>query len=133
MTIHHPELQLIGETVTVSYVADPAVGHGQFRLENHGSGAVMAAVKSVWLELGGRQQPLTGITVFDLDQEQMVNSESFNVDAGETMRFLIGFPVVTHEPRFGESAAVSLRLNVNSSELSALSPIEFVRRIPYDH
>ena len=62
-------LRLIGEIVTVSYVADPSVGHGQFRLENHDAGSVTAVVESGWLELGGQQQPLSGMTVFDVDLE----------------------------------------------------------------
>lgn len=131
MTTHYPDLQLIGETVTVSYVTDPSVGRGQFRIENHGTAAVTAVVESAWLELGGYRQPLVGITVFDLDHERMVNPESFKVDAETTMMFLVGFPVVAHEPRFGESVAVGLRLSVNGTELQALSTIELVRRIPY--
>jgi hypothetical protein len=123
-------LQLIGEAVTVSYVADPSVGYGQFRLENLGDNAVTAAVQSAWLKLGARQQPLADITVFDLDQERMVNPESYKVDAKAIVRFLVGFPSFAHEPRFGESIAVGLRLSVNSAELQAQSPIEFVRRIP---
>ena len=131
MTAHHSILQLIGETVTVSYVADPSVGHGQFRLENRGAVAVMAAVESAWLELGAHRQPLAGITVYDLDQERMVNPASFRIDAEATVTFLVGFPRVAHEPRFGESSAVGLRLSVNGTELQALSPIAFVRRFPY--
>ncbi|KAF5435364.1 hypothetical protein C5S35_11250 [Candidatus Methanophagaceae archaeon] len=115
----------------MSYVTDPSVGYGQFRLENCGTIAVTAAVKSAWLELGGHRQPLAGITVFDLDQDRMLNPESFKVDAEATVTFLIGFPVVAHEPRFGESTVVGLRLSINGTELQALSPIEFVRRIPY--
>jgi hypothetical protein len=124
------DLQLIGEPVPVSYVADPSVGYGQFRLENRGHKAVTAAVQSAWLELGARQQPLSDITVFDLDQELMVNPESYKVDAKAIVRFRVGFPRFAHEPRFGESSAVGLRLSVNSAELQAKSPIEFVRRIP---
>lgn len=130
MTAHPSGSQLIGETVTVSYVADPSVGHGQFRLENRGVVAVMAAVESAWLELGAYRQPLASFTVFDLAQEQMVNPQSFTVDAGATMTFLLGFPRVAYEPRFGESTAVGIRLRANSVELQALSAIVFERRIP---
>jgi hypothetical protein len=125
--------KLIGETVTVSYVADPSVGHGQFRLENDATVAVTAAVESAWLEFGGQEQLLTCITVFDLNQEQMVTPESFKVDAEATLLFLVGFPKFAHEPRFDEASAVGLRLSVNGAELKALSPIKFVRRFPYGH
>jgi len=131
-TTPHSALQLVGETVTISYVADPSVGHGEFRLENSGDVAVTAAVESAWLELGARRQPLADVTVFDLDQDQMVNPKSFKVDAKTTLKFLVGFPRVTYEPRFGESSALGLRLNINGTELQALSPLKFVRRIPYD-
>ena len=132
-TTQHSGPQLIGEAVTVSYVADPSVGHGQFRLENHGDVAMMAVVKLAWLELGGRQQPLAGVTVFDLDQDQMMNPENFKVGVEATVTFLLGFSKVAYEPHFGESAAVGLRLRVNGTEIQALSPIKFVRRIPYGH
>jgi hypothetical protein len=130
MTKHGSDFKLIGETVTVSYIVDPSVGHGQFRLENHGTVAVMAVIESVWLELGAQRRPLSGITVYNLDHEQTVNTERFNVDAGASMRFLVGFPVVAYEPRFGESTAVGLRLSVDGAEFQALSPVEFVRRHP---
>lgn len=130
ITAHHPGPQLVGETVTVSYVADPWVGHGRFRLENHDAVAVTATVESAWLELGGRRQPLAGITVFDLEQDKMVNPTGFRIDAKATLPFLVGFPRVVHVPRFGESGAVGLRLTVNGTELQALSPIVFIRLIP---
>jgi hypothetical protein len=132
-TARPSELQLIGETVTISYVADPSMGHGQFRLENHGDTAVIATVESAWLELGGRRLPLDSISMFDLDKDRMASPDSFEVGAKATMKFLIGFPAISHEPPFGESSAVGLRMRVNGNELQALSPIKFVRRIPRDH
>ena len=132
MITNHNDLQLIGETVTVSYVANPSMSHGQFRLENHGAGNVTAAVESVWLELGEDRQPLPVFTLFDLDQDKIRNPESLTIDAGETIRFLIGFPVIVHEPRFGESTTVGLRIKVNGTVLETQSPIRFVRRIPSD-
>lgn len=131
MTTHDSDIQLTGETVTINYVANPSVGHGQFHLENHGTVAVKAAVESAWLKLGEHRHPLIDITVFDLGQDQMLNLESFKVDAKATLSFLLGFPKVAHEPRFGESSAVGLRLRVDGAELQALSPIKFVRRFPY--
>jgi hypothetical protein len=71
----------------VSYVADPLMGHGQFRLENPGAVAVIASVGSAWLELGGPRQPLSGITVFDLNQDHMLDVEGFRVDAEASMTF----------------------------------------------
>src|SRR5712691_4238223 len=125
-------LSLIGSTVVVNYVADPSFGHGQFRLENRGVVAVTAAVAAGWLELGDRQEPLARVTVFDLDQDRMVDPSSFSVEAGATMSFLLGFPERVYEPRFGESVAVGLRLGANGVELQARSRIEYVRRIRKD-
>lgn len=131
MSIHHSSLQLIGETVTVSYVADPAVGYGQFRLKNHGTVDVIAAVQSVWLEIGEQRQTFAEVTVFDLEQDQMVNPQAFTVHASKELAFMVGFPRVNYEPSFGELSGVGLQLKVNDDELQALSPIRFERRIPY--
>lgn len=130
MTAQYSDILLIGETVNVNYIADPSVGYGRFRLENHGAIAVTAAVKSAWWEIEGHRRPLTSITVFDLNQDKMVDPQSFKVDAEATMTFLVGFPRVALEPSFGESIAVGLQLNVNGAEMQALSPIELVRRFP---
>jgi hypothetical protein len=130
MTPQQSDVQLIGETVTVSYVADPSIGRGQFRLENAQTAPITASVVSAWLELGDNQRPLTGISVFDLDHDQALDPDHFEVGAESTLRFLMGFPVVAYEPRFGEATAVGLRLNVDGTELTARSLIEFIRRLP---
>jgi hypothetical protein len=131
MTIHHAGPQLIGETVIISYLANPSVGHGQFRLENPGDVVMTVTVEEAWLEFGGRRQVLSSITLFDLDQEQPLNPTGFTVDKKATVTFLLGFPSVTYEPRFGEPSAVGLRLGINGIHLHALSPLKFVRRIPH--
>ncbi len=121
--------RLMGEPVTISYVADPGLSRGQFRLENHGTAAITAKVEAVWLEREG-QQPLTEITIFNLEQEQTVSPENLTVQAGTAMTFLVGFPRIAYEPDFGETVAVGLRLSINGVELQALSPVEFIRRVP---
>lgn len=124
--------RLAGETVTVSYVADPAIGRGEFRLTNGAESARTAAVLSAWLESGDGRQPLAGVSVFDLDREQGLPPEGFEVGARATLSFALGFPRVAREPRFGESLAVAVKLSVNGTELEARSPIKFIRRIPLD-
>ena len=133
MTANRSNAELTGETVTVSYLADPVVGHGLFLLENHGAAAITVSVQSAWLEIGGHQQPLAGISVFDLDKEESVNHEEFRVSAGASFRFMLGFPKVAFAPRFGEAVVVGLRVNANGNQLQALSPIRFERRIPLGH
>lgn len=129
-TSQRSDLRLAGETVEISYVADPVIGHGQFRLENGGMNAVSATVESAWLTLGARQQPLTEVSVYVTGEEQTVDSQNFEVKAQAILNFLLGFPAVAYEPVFGESVAVGLRLQADGMELEAFSPITFVRRLP---
>src|SRR4051812_46008350 len=97
------DFQLIGETVEVSYVADPTIGHGEFRLENHGQNQAHALVVSVWLHLGDRREELDSFTAYDLDQEQAIDPQNITIAANATLRFLVGFPAIVYEPAFGES------------------------------
>jgi len=130
MTTNRSGLQLIGEVVTVSYVADPSLGHGKFRIENHGATTVTAMVESAWLDLAGARQPLASVSVYDLNLERMVNPKGFKVDGGATMKFLVGFPKLVYEPRFGETTAIGLRVIADHQTLEATSPVVFERRIP---
>jgi hypothetical protein len=122
--------QLTGAAVTVSYVSDPVVGHGQFRLDNPGSSSLRAAVESAWLEVGGDRQTLSDVSIYDLDHEAAIDSSDFEVEPGATRNFLVGFPARAQESRFGESTAVGLRLQLDGATKEAVSPIIFERRIP---
>jgi hypothetical protein len=123
-------VSLTGETVNISYVGDPAVGHGEFRLNNAGDTPIFAAVAAAWLELGNQRRPLQQVTIFDLAQEHMVDPQRFEVGPKASLSFLLGFPSVSYAPPFGESAAVGLKLTANGTDVSAVSPLKFVRRIP---
>ena len=125
-----PRVSLTGAAVDISYVADPAIGHGEFRLSNAGDAPIFAAVTVAWLELGDQRKPLHQLTVFDLAQEHMVNPQHFQVGPKATLGFLLGFPSMPYEPRFGESAAVGVKLTANGTEVTATSPLKFVRRMP---
>jgi hypothetical protein len=122
--------ELRGETVEVSYLTDPTIGQGQFRLENRGGTPAQASVRSVWLQLGDRRQELDSVTVYDIDQEQAIDSQNLTIEAGATLKFLVGFPGIVHEPVFGESTAVGLRVRINGTNLEALSSIKLIRRLP---
>jgi len=122
---------LAGQTVTVNYTADPKFGHGQFQLDNPTSTVLRASVDAAWLELGERRQTLEHVTLYDLDHETSVNPSGFQVEPQAVMNFLIGFPVIAHEPQFGQFTAVGLRLRMDDFKQEALSPIKFIRRIPY--
>jgi hypothetical protein len=130
MTVSQPSLRLVGETVTLSYVADPSVSYGRFRLVNQTVTAVTAAVQSAWLQLAEGHQTLAEVTIFDVDEGWSVDAAAFPVDAAATKTFLLGFPRIHYEPRCGESVAVGLQLRVDHSEVQALAPIKFVRRDP---
>jgi hypothetical protein len=125
-----PPVSLAGETVDISYVSDPKIGHGSFRLSNAGDAAVSAGVVAAWLELGNQRKPLDQFTVFDLAKEHMVDPKHFEVGAKARLGFLLGFPTLAYEPGFGESAAVGVTLSAGGAEVTALSPLRFVRRMP---
>ena len=84
--------RLRGVPVTVSYVADPAVGRGEFALDNEGDAPLSAAVVEAWLDRDGHRLPLPGVSLFDLGTEQAVDSADLAVPARSTRRFLVGFP-----------------------------------------
>jgi len=128
--MNQPAPTLTGETVTITYTADPKAGHGQFLLANPGSTAVSASVDSVWFEAGTQKQALSGISIFDPDHNQTLDAHDLRVPAGATLRFWVGFPPIAHEPAFGESTAVGLVLRIGGEVLEARSPLQYVRRWP---
>jgi len=133
MSAYRQDIQFTGETVIVSYIADPSLGYGRFRLENHGLATVTAAVESAWIELAGHGRPLAKFSIFDLDREQTVNAAGFNVARETDLRFLVSFPKIAYIPGFGASAAVGVLLRVDDLELQAVSTIQFENRIPQGH
>jgi hypothetical protein len=123
-------VKLIGETVTVSFVSDPALARGQFRLENHGSEPLRCAVETAWLDINGQRRSLNDITVYDLTLDQSVPPGEFALPGGASMSFLLGFPRIGYEPQFGASVYVGLSLQVNNKSLQAESSVRFEQRIP---
>ena len=122
-------VELAGEQVTVSGVADLMAGHGRFRIENPGPDPVPAAVESAWLDVGGRTQPLAPASVFDTERDAAHDPGGFEVPPGG-MTFFLGFPQVRNQAGAGEETSVGLRLAVGGETLEARSPIVFERRIP---
>jgi hypothetical protein len=116
--------------VSLSSLTDPWIGYGRFRLINGNNTAITASVQAAWLQMGEDCQSLVSVTVFDIDEERTVDPEGFQIAASETKTFLLGFPRVVYGARSDQSLAVGLRLTISGSELQALSPIHFVRRIP---
>lgn len=122
-------VRLTGEPVTVSGVADLAVGHGRFRLENPGPSPVRAAVEAAFLAMGDDRRELTPATVFDVDRDVAHEPGGFEVAPG-AFTFMLGFPAVPDARGPGEEAAVVLRLSVDGATLEASSPVRLERRIP---
>jgi hypothetical protein len=130
MTSNHSNPLLIGEMVTISYLTDPSLGYGQFRLENPTAKVLNARVEDAWLEIGDRRQSLENVSIFDRVGNQPVDPKSFNVAAGAELSFLLNFLPVACNPRFGETYTVGLRIKANGAEVEALSSIQLVRRMP---
>lgn len=103
-------IQLTGETVTISYVANPAMARGQYKLTNSGDNAVEISVHAVWVELGGRRQALNDFSVYDRKLEQTLNPQKFTLDAKSTMNFFIGFPKFSYEHTLAKKAQWDLPL-----------------------
>lgn len=122
-------IHLVGETIVVTYVADPVVSRGQFRLENHGTSAAFVAVESAWVRMGGRQQPLPQVFLFDVDADQQLDPSRLRVAPGQQVTFLLGFAGVPYLPP-ADDVVVGLRLSGPPASIEAESPVQFVRRIP---
>jgi hypothetical protein len=122
--------QLSGEPVTVSTPDMPALGRGEFVLANDGDETVAARVSEAWLELGDERRTLTGLSLFDLDAGQAIEGDSFEVGAGASLRFALGFPRVTFSGPSLSGVAVGLHVEADGGELEARSPVLLERRMP---
>ena len=124
------DFTLVGETVRISHLADPSIGHGQFQIKNARGKAVKAALNSAWLEIGVKRQPLTEVSVYLLDEERPADADDFEIAATPNTTILISFPRVEIQPFFGEIIHVGIDLSINNIQFKALSPIVLERRIP---
>jgi hypothetical protein len=124
------KIRLAGERVTVSYVADPQIGHGQFTFENHGAVAETATIEKAWLRTGNNVTQLSGVTVFDIERERSLDPAKIELPPGASVRFYVGFPAVAWEPRFGETCEVGIRTWVGEVRFEAASEVVMERRIP---
>jgi len=121
--------RLLGEPVVTSYVADPVVARGQFRLENHGDATARTAVVAAWLRVDGRRLPLGTVFPFDVREGRELDPRRLEVGPREVLTFLLGFPRVPYDERAGE-VAVGLRLAGLVMPIEAESAVRLIRRIP---
>lgn len=123
------DIRLTGEPVSISYTADPVIGHGHFRLENNGARTTIASVESASLALGGKTQTLSAIRVFDRKQGREIDSGNIEVPGVSATEFYVGFPAVEWEPRFGEGGSIVVSVRIGDVLLEATSELQFERRI----
>ena len=123
------EIRIIGEPITVSYLTDPAISRGRFRLENHGNSTAQAAVELAWVRIGQQRQHLSHISLFDVNTDQQLDPNQLEVAPGEIVTFLLGFPRIPYRQE-GNEVSVGIRLAGSLTPIEAESPIQLVRRIP---
>lgn len=123
------EIRIIGEPITVSYLTDPAISRGRFRLENHGNSTAQAAVELAWVRIGQQRQHLSHISLFDVNTDQQLDPHQLEVAPGEIVTFLLGFPRIPYRQE-GNEVSVGIRLAGSQTPIEAESPIQLIRRIP---
>jgi hypothetical protein len=122
-------MRLIGEPVTISYLTDPMISRGKFRLENHGVFTARMAVESAWVRIDRQRLPLSHISLFDVDTDRQLDPDHLDVAPGGIATFLLGFTRVPYAQEAGE-VVVGLRLVGAPTTIEAESPVQLVRRIP---
>jgi hypothetical protein len=123
------EIRVIGEPIVVSYLTDPAISRGRFRLENHGNSTAQTAVELAWVRIGRQRQHLSHISLFDVDTDQQLDPNQLEVAPGEIVTFLLGFPRIPYEQE-GNEVSVGIRLAGSPTSIEAESPVQLIRRIP---
>lgn len=129
MTPRPADIRVIGEPVVVSYLADPAISRGRFRLENHGDSTARTAVDLAWVRIGGQRQPLAHISLFDVETDQPLDPSQLAVAPGEIVTFLLGFPRIPYQQAGGE-VCVGIRLTGSPTPVEAESSVRLIRRRP---
>ncbi len=121
---------LVGETVVLSFLSDPIIGHGQFRWTNEGQALLRGSIEGAWLAINGERQPMHDLSIFDPASDQAIDAAQLELAGGETMTFWVEFPGVAYTPNFGDSLQVGVTMKIGDQEFEAVSPIQWVRRIP---
>ena len=127
------DIRLAGKAVTVSYLADPVVGHGRFEIDNQSAEKAEIQILGAWMKLGSDVRELSGWSIFDLGSERTLDPDGFIVEPGTKLDFLLTFPRIPHEPQFDARCSIALRAMAGSLPISAESVIVFERRIPFRH
>ena len=124
---------LIGQPVTISFVDQAAIGHGEFRLDNRGRAAVVVALDGAWFETSAAaSRALSPLSAFDDDHKRALDPSRIEIPPGATLNVSIGFPRIAYSPRHGEECAIGLRVSAGATIREARSPLQLVRRHPLD-
>ena len=124
---------LTGQPVTISFLTDPAIGQGEFRLVNQGGARIVVVVEGAWFETSeAAPRPLSPLSAYDDDHNRPLDPSRIEIPPGATSSFSIGFPRLAYTPRDGEECAIRLRVKVGTTVREARSPLVLVRRLPLD-
>lgn len=123
-------ISIRGEKVTKSFISDPFISHGNFLIENNGEYDVNLSVKTVILKIENDYYPIKESSLFNMTNEIALNPHNFIIEAHTKMRAVLGFPRIPFEGNLSESIAVEAVFLFNGKELTAVSKIELIRRIP---
>ena len=124
---------LMGEPVTISFLTDPAIGHGQFRLVNQGEAPIVVVVERAWFETNeAAPRRLSPLFPYDDDHDRPLDPSRIEIPPGATLNFSIGFPQLAYTPRDGEERAIRLRVKAGATVREARSPIVLIRRLPLE-
>jgi hypothetical protein len=123
------EIRIVGEPVVVSYLTDPVISRGRFRLENHGNSTAQTAVELAWVRIGQQRRDLSHISLFDVDTDRQLDPNQIEVAPGEIVTFLLGFPRIPYKQE-GNEVSVGIRLAGSLTPIETESPVRLIRRIP---
>ena len=130
MDTHSANIQLIGEELTISYLADPMISYGVFELTNDDSQAITASISSLKLLIGDFHQQITEFHIFDLNQEVSLESNEVSLEAQSKFRFNLGFPRIPYTQPLADPIELVLEMKINDQKLEAVCRIKMEKRIP---
>lgn len=122
------EIALMGIEVTESFLSDPRIRHGEFRLENGGNAAISADVEAVRLQTGEESRAFETWHLLDVGTGQPIEG-AIEVPPDSAVQFLLSFETVPYQPRMG-AVALHCSIAAGDSTYEAASPIRIINRIP---
>ncbi len=119
-----------GEKVSKSYLSDPFVSNGKFTLINNEGDPVNVSIHTVSLTIGEQQQMIEDVSVFDMNEEQTLDSKKIIITPNSKTALMIGFPRVPIQGTPGSEIFLEVVFTVQEEKIKVISDIELTRRIP---